>query len=117
MNEILITITGLISVGGSAFFGWIFGRRKSNAEAQTTEIDNEIRMSNYYKEMLDDLRNRYEKKYQDYEALMNSKEKVLREEVTILNRKIEMLQTENTELRKRVVELERLTKNANKSLT
>lgn len=111
MNELLIALAGLVSVGGSAFFGWVFAKRKSNAEAKTTEIENEIKMSDYYKVMLDDLRNRYERKYQDYESLMNSKEKILKEEITMLNRKIKMLKTENSELRKRISELEKLKKN------
>jgi len=120
MNEILIAIVGFITTGSAAIFGWIFGRRKTTAEAKviegkakTIEIDNDIKSSNHYKEMLDDLKPRYEKQFRDFEAACLSKEKLLREEIVILREENRILKAQvlqkDTELKlknKRILELE-----------
>lgn len=132
MNEILIALAGLITVGGSGFFGWFFARRKFTAEATTVEvgnkaleIDNEIKLSNYHKEMLDDLKPRYEMDFQNmkikyetefknYQDTVTAKEKLLLEEITLLRRENKLLKRqvaekdrEIKERDKRIAELER----------
>ncbi|WP_282628805.1 hypothetical protein [Empedobacter sedimenti] len=122
-TQIFVTILGyLLGAGGLVF--WFLERRKFNAEVsavlesvQASKIDNDVKLSNHYKDILDDLKQRYEDRYQEYEALMQSKEKILKEEISMLNRKIKMLKTENIELRKRIAELEKQTKHANQSPT
>ena len=122
-TQIFVTILGyLLGAGGLVF--WFLERKKFNAEVSaalesvnTSKIENDVKLSNHYKDILDDLKQRYENRYQEFDALMKSKEKILKEEISMLNRKIKMLKTENAELRKRVVELEKQTKHANKSPT
>ncbi|MDZ4147879.1 MAG: hypothetical protein U1C58_06315 [Flavobacteriaceae bacterium] len=120
MNDILLAIGGLITTGGAALFGWLFGRRKTAAEAEgleanakTTEIDNEIKLSEYYKTLLDDLKPRYEKQFRDFESACQSKEKLLKEEILILRKENRILKAQvaqkDTELKaktKRILELE-----------
>jgi uncharacterized protein HemX len=106
VNDLIVTIAGVVSVAASGFFGWFFGRRKTNAEAASAEIDNDIKLSGYYKELLDDLAQRYEHKFQDLVKLYESKEKALKEEIASLQRRVKMLKTENTELQRRIKELE-----------
>lgn len=138
MNEIILAVGGLISTGGAAFFGWLFGRRKAVAEAEvieanamTVDIDNEIKLSEYYRSLLDDLKPRYEnqlrefeatcksreqslnKQLHDVEAAYKTKEKLLREEITILRKENRILKAQvaqkDNELSiktKRIIELE-----------
>ena len=100
MNEILTAIAGFLTVGGSGYFGWFFGRRKTNAEATGAEIDNDIKLSNHYKEILDDLKTRYETRYKEFEEIMNRKFDMLEEELKLKDRKIKLQQLEITELKK-----------------
>lgn len=100
MNEILTAFAGLITVSGTGYFGWLFGRRKTNAEATSAEIDNDVKLSNHYKEILDDLKTRYELRYQEYEEIMNRKFNLLEEEIKLKDRKIKLQQQEITELKR-----------------
>lgn len=90
--------------------GGFFGRKKTNAEATTLEIDNQIKLTGAYQTMLDDLGTRYETKYIDLEKLYSNKERILRDEINMLKQKVKMLRTENLELKKRIIELEKLSK-------
>jgi len=76
----------------SVFFGgfvtWIFTRKKTNVEVDTTEIDNGDKVIKRYKDALDDLDVRYEKKYlhleqmsKNIEILFGKKEQVLLQEI------------------------------------
>ena len=125
MNGFLEIIINSLAAGGiGGFFGWFFTRKKLNAEAEGEEentkskaIDNEIKLSDYYQKMLDDLGTRYEAKFLDVEKLYLNKERILKDEILMLKQKVKMLKTENTELRKRVSELEKQSKNANQRPT
>lgn len=100
MNELILTITGLFSALGTGFIGWFFGRRKTLAEAVGTEIDNDVKLSSHYKEILDDLKMRYETRYKEFEDMMNRKVKLLEEEIQLKDRKIKLQRQEIFELRK-----------------
>jgi hypothetical protein len=120
MKELIIALTGLVTIGGGGFFGWFFARRKYNAESKTLEagaktiaIDNEIKLTQYHKDMLDDLKPRYEKEFQDYQKTVLAKEKLLQEEITLLRRENKILKRqvfekdkEIKERDKRIAELE-----------
>jgi archaellum component FlaC len=67
---------------------WFIARRKNNADATTTEIDNGSKVVDLYKSALDDLGKRYEDKYNHVEQmsknisdLFDSKEKTLLQEI------------------------------------
>lgn len=100
MNDLVTALIGLITIGGSGYFSWFFTRRKSAAEATSTEIDNDVKLSNHYKEILDDLKTRYEERYKEYEELMNRKFYMLEEEIKLKDRKIKLQQQEITELKR-----------------
>jgi len=122
MNGFLEIIINSLAAGGiGGFFGWFFTRKKLNAEAEGEEentkskaIDNEIKLSDYYQKMLDDLGARYEAKFLDVEKLYLNKERILKDEINMLKQKIKMLRIENAEL-KRINS--QLSKNANQSPT
>lgn len=114
MSELVLTATGLISALGTGFVGWFFGRRKTMAEAVGYEIDNDVKLSSHYKEILDDLKIRYESRYKEFEDMMNRKYKLLEEEIKLKDRKIRLQKQEITELRR---ENKLLKANANTSLT
>jgi len=120
MNGFLEIIVNSLAAGGlGGFFGWFFTRKKLNAEAEGEEentkskaIDNEIKLSDYYQKMLDDLGARYEAKFQDVEKLYVNKERILKDEISMLKQKVKMLRIENAELKR--VNLQ-LVKNANQN--
>lgn len=81
---IMLSVTG--GVGG--FFGWFFTRRKQNAEATGSEIDNGSKVVELYKNALDDLSVRYEDKYKHVQEmsdnianLFEKKEQILLQEI------------------------------------
>jgi len=102
MTEILIAVASLVSIGGSAFFNWFFIKRKTDAETRTTEIENDIKLSNYYKELMDDLKQRYESKYNEFAQMLDSQKQLLKEEIAMLKKQVEALKAENNELRKKL---------------
>lgn len=122
MNGFLEIIINSIAAGGlGGFFGWFFTRKKLNAEAEGEEentkskaIDNEIKLSDYYQKMLDDLGSRYEAKFLDVEKLYLNKERILKDEILMLKQKVKMLKIENAELKKINSQL---IKNANQNPT
>lgn len=106
MNELYLVIAAAIGGFLTKSTEWIFTRSSAAEDVKAKEISNEVSLADYYKVMLDDLGNRYEKKYIDIVSLYESKERVLRDEIILLKNKVRMLKTENFELRKRVAELE-----------
>lgn len=124
MNELWLALIGLISTGGAGYFGWFFGRRKTNAEAETVEISNRIVVADHHKKLLDDLQPRYEQRYNELVLIFENKMKLLEEQVSILkeqnqqsqnlyqqkikmlNDEILLLKRQNQQLRKRIKELE-----------
>lgn len=111
MTDLLLVISGVVSAFGTGLVGWLFGRRKTRAEAVSAEIDNDIKLSNHYRDILDDLKRKYEERYQEYEQMMNRKVVLLEEEIKLKDRKIKLQQQEINELRKENRVLK--TKNAN----
>ena len=72
----------------TTFITWFLSKRKQNAEVNTTEIDNGSKVVTLYKDALNDLSDRYEKKYLDVqsqakniEILFENKEKLLLQEI------------------------------------
>ena len=96
MGDLINQIIMLSATGGiGGFFGWFFTRRKQNAEATGSEIDNGSKVVELYKNALDDLSLRYEQKYQDIESrceniekLFDSKEKLLQQELELLKKQV-----------------------------
>ena len=71
---------------------------KENAE--TTAIDNDIKLSGHYKVILEDLKVRYETRYTEFEDLMNRKCTLLEQEIKLKDRKIKLQQQEIIELKR-----------------
>jgi len=114
MNELLIALGTVIASGGTGFFTFLFMKSKykqdveklkveviqAKESAETTTIDNDIKLSKHYKEILDDLKSRYESRYKEFEDLMNRKIKLLEEENKLKDRKIKLQQQEIIELKR-----------------
>jgi hypothetical protein len=114
MNELLIAIGTVLTSGGTGYFTFLFmkSRYKQEVEklkvevlqakesAETTAIDNDIKLSGHYKEILDDLKVRYENRYKEFEEMMNRKFSLLEEEIKLQARKIKLQQQEINELKK-----------------
>lgn len=108
MDQIIIWIGSILTaIGGTGYFTFLFAKSKYKVEvlqakenAETTAIDNDIKLSGHYKEILDDLKNRYETRYREFEDLMNRKMNMLEEELKLKDRKIKLQQQEIIELKK-----------------
>ncbi len=132
MNELLIALGAILTSGGTGFFTFLFMKSKYKQDveklkvevlhakkaAETTAIENDIKLSGHYKEILDDLKARYESRYKEFEGIMNRKvflhqeelkhfqevmkRKVLllEEEIKLKDRKIKLQQQEIVELKK-----------------
>lgn len=83
LKEILLPI---ITTSVGALVGWFFGRPKEKAELQTSELDNVDKAVKIYREMIEDLGEKYAKAISDLEKanhrvkeLENSVEELLAE--------------------------------------
>lgn len=78
MKNIIIENLGLLIAGlASGFGGWFFGRKKSAAEVEASQIENAEKLLNYYKNLVDDLGQRLEaaiKKFNDAEKVIHELE-------------------------------------------
>jgi hypothetical protein len=107
--DAIINNIGLLlgAVGGTGFFTFLFTKSKYQVDvlqakenAETTAIDNDIKLSGHYKEILDDLKSRYESQYKEFEDSMNRKVELLEEEIRLKDRKIKLQLQEINELKK-----------------
>lgn len=86
--EIIGTVISIIgAIGGTGYFSFAFAKSKylqevekmkvevlqAHKAAETTEIENGTKVVDLYKNALDDLNDRYERKYQELEASSNKK--------------------------------------------
>lgn len=72
-------LTSIVGVGGSilgAILGWVFGRKKQNAEIAHMQLDYIAKMDKFYNEIIDNLR-------KDVEEL-NEKDRVRSKEMLVL---------------------------------
>lgn len=108
MDNILVWISSILTaIGGTGYFTFLFAKSKYKVEvlqakenAETTAIDNDIKLSAHYKEILDDLKSRYETRFKEFEDTMLRKVSLLEEEIKIKDRKIKLQQQEIVELKK-----------------
>lgn len=128
MNELLIALGTVLTSGGTGFFTFLFMKSKykqdverlkveiiqAKESAETTAIDNDIKLSGHYKIILDDLKDRYEARYKEFEVLMNRKISLLEEELILKDRKIKLQQQEIIELKR---ENRKLKANAKANIT
>lgn len=130
-ENIAIVISSLFGVGG--IWGYVFERNKNKAitkgveaDVDAKEINNSTKVLDLYKEALDDLQNRYEKRYnevaemfekkyemmrseiQELEASFARKNKLLEDEIKLKNKFIASLRRE---IRERDAKIKRLEKN------
>lgn len=104
-------ISAFIGAVLTGFAGFIFGRKKQNAEVETIEMNNDAmeianadKIVGMYQKTLDDLQSRYESKFKEITALYEEKIKLMQDEIAILKRSIKQLKEENARLRARLKE-------------
>ena len=110
LNEYVFPHLGTaISTLGTGLIGFIFGRKKQNAETEAIEVSNDtIEIANAdkliktYRDSLDDLTTRYEAKFKEIIGLYEQKVKLLNDEITLHKRIIEQLKEENRILRQKL---------------
>ncbi|AZI53916.1 hypothetical protein EIB75_10560 [Epilithonimonas vandammei] len=89
--------------------GFMFGRKKMdaevtglNAENEGKEIENADKLVKLYKDAIDDLGSRYEVKFREVTSMYESKVKLLEDEINLHKRINAQLKEENTMLRKKI---------------
>lgn len=107
--DVILNNIGLFlsAIGGTGFFTFWFTKGKYKVDvlqakenAETTAIDNDVKLSSHYKEILDDLKQRYETRYKEYDSMMQRKIDLLEEENKLKDRKIKLQQIEIAELKR-----------------
>ncbi|AYO58182.1 cell wall anchor protein [Chryseobacterium sp. 6424] len=87
MNQIFIENLGvLLATLATGFGGWFFGRKKAQAEAESSQIENAEKLLGYYKNLVDDLGTRLESAIKKF----NEAEQTIRE----LEERIDLLTEE-----------------------
>lgn len=74
--EILVSILGGLSSITTGFVGWLFGRKRQNAEIAHMQLDYITKMDKFYNDIIDNLR-------KDIEEL-NEKDRVRSKEMLVL---------------------------------
>ena len=107
--DVILNNIGLFlsAIGGTGVFTFLFTKGKYKVDvlqakenAETTAIDNDVKLSSHYKQILDDLKARYETRYKEYDEMMQRKISLLEEELKLKDRKIKLQQQEITELKR-----------------
>jgi|26BtaG_2_1085354.scaffolds.fasta_scaffold01419_11 hypothetical protein len=119
VQNLIVTIIGYVFGAGGLLF-WFLERKKFNAEVEKAlesvkadRIDNDIRLSHHYKEILDDLKLRYDARFLEYEQMMSNKIKILKDEISLLRRQVRGLKTE---LKDRENQIKTLLKNGSNGI-
>lgn len=101
MKQILLENAGiLLSALATGFGGWFFGRKKANAEAEASQIENAEKLLEYYRKLADDLGLRLEKAIEKLQLSEIEKQEVIKkfsdatETIHQLEEKVEKLTEE-----------------------
>lgn len=105
LNEMYLALIGVFSAAATGFTGWFFGRKRTQAEVESAQIDNDMKLSGHYRQMLDDLKKRYQEKLEDFEQMADKKIKLGEEEIKFLKQKVRILEQETKSLRAEVKRL------------
>ena len=114
MKEILLehfgTFIGAVLTGVA---GFLFGKKKMQAEVdglsadnEGKEIENADKLVKLYKDAIDDLGSRYEVKFKEVTELYENKVKLLNDEINLHKRIVAQLRDENTMLRQKLKDVE-----------
>ncbi len=83
--DILDTVLNILAPIATAVVGWFIGKRKTNAEASQSEIENVEKALGIYRNIIEDL---------------NSKIQALEDRVTTLINRLETVEAENRQLKR-----------------
>ena len=119
MNFITENIGLIISTlfGAGGIIGYIFERSKNKAitkgveaDVDSKDIQNGKDVVSMYKEAMDDLNHRYEKKFNDIVDMYDRKMKVLEDEIKLHKRMNTSLKRENADLKRQLRDANNSTK-------
>lgn len=103
--------------GAGGVLAFIFERRKNTAvtkgveaDVDSKDIQNGKDVVSMYKEALNDLNNRYEKKFNDIVLMYDRKMKVLEDEIKLHKRMNTALKRENADLKRQLKDADNSTK-------
>ncbi len=85
----------------TGLFGWVFGRRKSKADAQSVELENVSKAVEIWREAAENL-NAQLKTYNEQYLAIRDENISLRSEIAVLTVKVNSMTCENAKLRKEI---------------
>ncbi|WP_312395739.1 hypothetical protein [Chryseobacterium sp.] len=101
MKQLLLENAGIVlSALATGFGGWIYGRKRANAEADTLQIENYDKGLAYYQKLVDGLGNQLTKAIEELRKSEAEKQEVIKkfseatEQIHQLERKVEDLTKE-----------------------
>ncbi|WP_312394741.1 hypothetical protein [Chryseobacterium sp.] len=78
MKQLLIENLGtLLATLVTGFGAWFFGRKKANADVESSQIENAEKLLNYYKNIVDDLGRRQEIAIENLQKSEQEKQEVI----------------------------------------
>lgn len=114
-NNLALIITTIF--GGGSLTAYIFERKKNiavtkgvEADVDSKDIQNGKDVVSMYKEAMDDLNHRYEKKFNDIVEMYDRKMKVLEDEIKLHKRMNTALKKENADLKRQLKDASNSTK-------
>lgn len=138
-TEVILAIIAAVAAPLSGWFVFLYTKQKytteieelkvkilaDKKEVESSEIDNDIKLSGHYKNLLNDLPLHYDNKFKEYETMVSAriqnleeqiklneslwkkKNQALQEEIKLKNEKIKLLVENNKQLSKENIELKR----------
>jgi cell division protein FtsB len=103
-NELISILLTVVLSSITGFFGWLFGRRKSKADAQSVELENVAKAVEIWREAAENL-NEQLRIYNDQYLAIRDENIKLRSNIAELTAKVDSLTYENASLRKEIEKL------------
>jgi hypothetical protein len=110
MNEFVIVLAGAAGAFLTKLVDWIFNKKSNLEDVKAKAIDNEIKLSETYKGMLDDLKPRYNDMLKEFEETVKAKEKIQLAKEKLLKEEVALLRKENKMLKQQLIEKDNIIK-------
>ena len=110
MNEFVIVTAGAVGAFLTKLVDWVFNKKSNKEDVKSKAIDNEIKLSETYKDMLDDLKPRYNAMLREFEETVKAKEKIQLAKERLLKEEVALLRKENKMLKQQIAEKDNIIK-------
>lgn len=110
MMELYLVLSAALGAFLTKLVDWIFNKKSFREDARAKSIENEVRLADYYKTMVDDLKPRYEQMLREFEETVKAKEKIQEAKEKLLKEEVSLLRKENRMLKQQIAEKDQMIK-------